>query len=210
MWHQSENQVTITLLRHGATKGNEKKRYVGKTDEPLSKEGRASLLAYKSKNLYPKAELLFVSPMKRCVETAKILYPKLPSVVIEEWKEIDFGAFEGKTYLELSTDKEYQAWLDSRGTLPFPKGEKREDFIRRCQKGFQKMQREIKKTGAKNVALVVHGGTIMALLSSYYKGDYFDYPAENGRGYIGTLKMAGKAELMNVRKLEMGVPYEIS
>ena len=30
---------------------------------------------------------------------------------------------------------------------------------------------------------VVHGGTIMAILSSFYGGDYFDHQVKNGGGY---------------------------
>ena len=36
----------------------------------------------------------------------------------------------------------------------------------------------------KRAAAVVHGGTIMALLSSYGTGDYFDYQCPNGEGYF--------------------------
>jgi hypothetical protein len=32
--------------------------------------------------------------------------------------------------------------------------------------------------------MVVHGGTIMMLISQYYGGEYFDYQVANGKGYI--------------------------
>ena len=34
------------------------------------------------------------------------------------------------------------------------------------------------------VGMIVHGGTIMSLLSLYGGKDYFDYQVPNGRGYV--------------------------
>lgn len=51
---------------------------------------------------------------------------------------MDFGAFEGHNYQELSGDPAYQRWIDSGGTLPFPEGESREEFIRRNVAGYEK------------------------------------------------------------------------
>lgn len=184
MRNRSENQITLVLIRHGAVRSNREHRYLGKTDEPLSEEGKRELLENKHLAGYPDIGCLFVSPMKRCVQTAEILYPDLSPVPVEEWSEIDFGAFEGKNYMDLQGDARYQAWIDSNGTLPFPEGESREDFILRCEKGFQRMREELHGMGTRTVGLIVHGGTIMALLSRYCGGEYFDYQIQNGRGYL--------------------------
>ena len=62
----------LILIRHGKTAGNLLGRYIGsRTDEPLCDEGREGLAG---KQL-PEVERLYVSPMKRCVETAEILWP---------------------------------------------------------------------------------------------------------------------------------------
>lgn len=185
----AENQVTTAWIRHGETKANRERRYLGRTDEPLSEEGRQTLLARRKTGCYPKADYLFCSPMKRCLETAQILYPDLRPVFIDEWKEMDFGRFELKNYRELKEDPEYQAWIDSGGTLPFPEGESREAFILRCEAGFHKMCQKLDRLREKDkrfvtVASIVHGGTIMALLSRYCGGDYYDYQVLNGGGYL--------------------------
>lgn len=192
MRNQSENQITLVLIRHGATKANKEHRYLGKTDEVLSEDGKKELIQYQKLQFYPKVDFLFTSPMKRCIQTAEILYPGLPLVPIKEWEEMDFGAFEGKNYRELQKDKRYQAWIDSHGTLPFPEGESKEKFITRCENGFRKMRREVLQSNAdknsKTIGIIVHGGTIMALLSRYANGDYFDYQVANGKGYVCTIK----------------------
>lgn len=106
---------------------------------------------------------------------------------------MDFGEFEGKNYIELQKNPNYQAWIDSNGTLPFPGGESRETFIKRCEQGFYRMligikgrlqKMDEKQPSSKITAgAVVHGGTIMAILSSFYGGDYFDHQVKNGGGY---------------------------
>lgn len=191
------------MIRHGATKANEEHRYLGKTDEPLLKEGEEKLRKYKKRKYYPDIDVLFISLMRRCVQTAEILYPKLQPVSIEEWKEIDFGAFEGKNCMDLQGDERYQAWIDSNGMLPFPEGESREEFIRRCEKGFHRMVEEVRQREEyKTIGMVVHGGTIMALLSKYGGGDYFDYQVANGEGYVCTVKnWDNEPEIIEIKKI---------
>lgn len=192
MRNRTENQITLVLIRHGATKSNREHRYLGKTDELLSEEGGKELSAYRKSQCYPDVDCVFLSPMERCVQTAEILYPGKPAFPIAEWMEMDFGAFEGRNYMELQGDRRYQAWIDSNGKLPFPEGESRENFILRCEKGFRRMQEKVSQIGETQeiaaLGLIVHGGTIMALLSRYCGGDYFDYQTANGKGYICTVK----------------------
>ncbi len=190
MWNWSENQIELVMIRHGATASNKEHRYLGRTDESLSAEGTKTL--QEARNSYPIIDYLFASPMKRCLETAKIIYPNKDIITIQEWSEMDFGDFEGKNYAQLQGNEYYQKWIDSNGTLPFPGGECREDFIERCKQGFYKMLLQLKElpqiNSSMTVGLILHGGTIMSLLSAFYGGEYFDYQIANGQGYICTLK----------------------
>ena len=180
----------LAFIRHGVTQANKERRYLGKTDESLSEEGIEILELYKRQKLYPEVKYLFTSPMKRCTETAKIIYPTLSPIVIPEWEEINFGRFEYKNYEELKDDEQYQEWLCSGGTLDFPEGESRKDFILRCNSGLIRMCGELSQALEQNtknpdfVGMIVHGGTIMSLLSLYGGSDYFDYQVPNGRGYV--------------------------
>lgn len=189
MRNRTDLKVTLFLIRHGETAANREHRYLGRTDEPLSEAGRAELIL-KKKEITSFALMLFSSPMLRCRQTAEILFPEKDPVLIPEWTEMDFGRFEGKNYKELNGDADYQAWIDSGGTLPFPGGESREDFIRRTTMGFERAMEYLRKQStAENVleiqaAAVVNGGTIMALCSFFSGGAYFDFQVENGSGYV--------------------------
>ena len=185
----------LILIRHGKTAGNLLGRYIGsRTDEPLCDEGREGLAG---KQL-PEVERLYVSPMKRCVETAEILWPgfdRKKMQKVTDLRECDFGDFENKKYKELSGNGDYQAWIDSNGTLPFPNGESMDAFKSRCLEAFARIVEEVSgaeqewiasgKTGIFRAGIVVHGGTIMAILEQYGypKAAYFDYQVKNGCGY---------------------------
>ena len=134
-WTEDKIKVKITWIRHGMTRANEEHRYLGKTDEPLSEKGIRFLQGKKKKSFFNAPEFLYASPMKRCVQTAEILFRRKP-VLIPEWKEMDFGQFEGKNYEELKDNPDYQKWIDSNGTLPFPEGESQQEYIKRCQRGL--------------------------------------------------------------------------
>ena len=105
--------MKVILIRHGATMGNQEKRYIGITDEALCDTGIEKLLKNVHKDIYPAADKIYVSPMKRCIQTAQIIYPGREAVVVDDLKECDFGRFEGKNYIELSGDAYYQKWIDS-------------------------------------------------------------------------------------------------
>ena len=221
-WTEDKIKVKITWIRHGMTRANEEHRYLGKTDEPLSEEGIRFLQEEKKKSFFNAPEFLYASPVKRCVQTAEILFRRKP-VLIPEWKEMDFGQFEGKNYEELKDNPDYQKWIDSNGTLPFPGGEPREQFIRRSMEGFDWMMSDILIKSEKNtriqngtetqdlknnceteipVVAVVHGGTIMAVLSSLTGGEYFDFQVKNGEGYETVLEwIQGRWKITSLTKI---------
>lgn len=174
--------MKILLIRHGATQGNLEKRYIGRTDEPLCPEGIVQL----REKRYPACEVLVCSPMRRCVQTAEILFPGQEMHSYPFLRECDFGDFEGKQYQELSGNPDYQRWIDSGGTIAFPDGESPTHFRLRSVQGFVVVTSMYAK--AESIAFVVHGGTIMSILESRAGGDFYDYQIPNGCGFAAELK----------------------
>ena len=173
--------LKLWLIRHGMTEGNRHQRYIGVTDEPLCEEGRNLL----SNVTYPRAQALFVSPLRRCRETARILFGDQEQRVIELLAECDFGEFENKNYKELADNPHYQEWIDSNGTLPFPGGESKEECAARNLKGFEEVLEVLGNEGITEAALVVHGGTIMNIMETYAlpKKAFYEWHVGNGCGY---------------------------
>lgn len=169
--------MELYFIRHGRTPGNKEKRYIGRTDESILPESAADLRDCAARGKYGYPEVLFVSPMKRCIETADIIYPGMEMHIISDFRECDFGSFEGKNYRELSGNPDYQKWIDSGGTMSFPEGESMEEMTNRVMKGFYKA---LDVANGRDAAFVVHGGTIMAVMSRIDGGNFYDYQLDNG------------------------------
>ena len=194
-------RITITLIRHGETEANAAHRYLGQTEESLSITGKKKLA--KRKEYFESPDLLLCSPMLRCRESAEILFPDMTPVSVPEWKEIDFGIFEGKTYQELNGISIYQAWIDSGGMLQIPNGESRAQFCQRVLAGFAKCRKLFWEES--RISCVVHGGTIMALLSNWTGKDYYDFQVKNGEGFCCRLELTEEnVEVLALKKLEDG------
>lgn len=179
--------MRLYLIRHGMTFGNTLGRYIGTTDEPLTEDGRAAL----EQLSYPGTELLFASPLLRCRETAELLFPEMEPEIVKGFAECDFGAFENKNYKELDGNGDYQRWIDSNGTLPFPGGESPEAFRKRCVEAFDAVMDICRKRKAGSAACVVHGGTIMSILAEYAVPgeEFYHWQVRNGEGYVCTVDL---------------------
>ena len=100
----------IHLFRHGITRANLEGRYVGLSDYPLCQEGIDALKEYVKDKDYPPVEKIYTSPLRRCRETAHVLYPGYKAFDVPQLMEMDFGTYEGKTLDELQNDESFIAW----------------------------------------------------------------------------------------------------
>lgn len=184
------NQVEIVLIRHGKTEGNKEKRYIGRTDQPLSEEGIAGI----KENLgrYPSVEKVYASPMKRTRQTAELIYPEQASELVDGLREMDMGVFEGKNHAELKNRPSYILWVATRGKISIPGGESMKDFGKRTMDAFTQVLGDMQAEGIKRSAVVAHGGTIMSIVSQLADDDYYKYMVNNGAGFRLTLDDDGK------------------
>ena len=193
--------IDCLLIRHGSTIGNEEKRYTGcRTDETLSEKGIAEcreLSELFSIKALESDTIVVSGVLKRCMQSAGIIFPDITPVIDTTITEIDFGDFEGRNYEELKNDAVYNRWLASGGTLPFPKGESRDDFIKRSFDSFKRCI--LRLTGkSKKIAFVCHGGNIMSVMSCLTNEDYFDFQTRCCEGYrlvLETDTEVGKDEI---------------
>ena len=87
--------MRLVMLRHGATAGNEERRYVGRrTDEPLSDLGRTQCARL---GTFGQVCAVYTSPLLRARQTARLCFPSARIIPVEDLAEYDFGAFEGRS-----------------------------------------------------------------------------------------------------------------
>ena len=178
----------LMVFRHGATEANLLKRYAGgATDLAVCDEGRRQVLRAKEslasyvagvspslRESLVHPDIVYVSPMKRCMQTAETMYPAAEKRIVNAFREMDIGLFENRSADELLSDAStrdlYQQFIDSGATIRCPAsansaGESIAEFLERTEKAF----RTLVQTDGERTAMVIvaHGGTQMSLFSQF-------------------------------------------
>ena len=123
--------MLIYLLRHGLTEYNAQKRYQGQRDIPLSPAGLAQL---RRADIDPK--VVYISTLQRTAQTAEVLFPGARLVPVDGLKEMCFGSFEGRNYVEMEHDPDYLAWVTANCESQCPDGERKAEFSDRICRTF--------------------------------------------------------------------------
>ena len=88
------------------------KVWTGQTNAGLSDEGAAALRAICARYDYPRCDLYFSSPLRRCTESMEIIYgPRRGLFELAELAECDMGELAGVPYTSLDDDPNYFAWI---------------------------------------------------------------------------------------------------
>ncbi len=173
--------MLIYLLRHGQTEYNAQKRYQGQRDIPLSPEGMAQL---RRADFDP--EVVYVTPLQRTSQTARILFPNAKLIPVDGLKEMCFGSFEGRNFVEMEHDPEYLAWVEANCESSCPDGERKQDFSERICKAFSELVDNAIAAGEKRLVILAHGGTQMAAMERYVvpHKNYYEWCGPNAGGYL--------------------------
>lgn len=161
----------LYLIRHSLTLANERRLYGGSADIPLTAAGRA--IALQRRGALPECEICVSSGMARANETLLLMTGRGADAVFPELREMDFGAFEMKSYDQLKEDPDYIRWIgDPTGEVPCPGGECRGDFRARVLAGGDRLLRLPRASAL----AVCHGGVIVNLMQAWF-------PSENRHFY---------------------------
>ena len=161
--------LRLYFMRHGETVWNTERRYQGMTDSELSEEGlrQAECAAKRFKNI--KIDKIYASPLKRAMKTAeKIAAEKGLEIISEDdFREIHFGEWEGKTVPELTEKygESYTNFIREPHKYGFPGEGSVENVINRIKPGIDRLIAEDEG----NVLIVSHGG-IIRLMIMYIMG----------------------------------------
>ena len=173
--------MTVYLLRHGRTYWNDRRRYLGRTDIPLSHEGAEELRA---PGFSP--EPVYTSPLLRARQTAEILFPAARLEAVDALAEMDFGDFEGRTADEMAEDAAYRAWVERGCAGRCPNGETRAEFCARTCRAFQMLVDRAAAETRDTLVIVAHGGTQRAVMERFAEPacGYFELRPPFGGGYV--------------------------
>jgi broad specificity phosphatase PhoE len=170
----------IVLVRHGATEWSANGRHTGRTDLPLTDEGRAEV-EHLCERLRPWSfALVLTSPLQRARETAELCGLGGRAEVADDLREWDYGDYEGLTTPEIrQTVPEWTVW-----THACPNGETAEQVGARADRV---LERVAPVEGA--VAVFGHGHALRVLTARW-----LGLPSAEGRLFAlrtGTICVLG-------------------
>lgn len=109
--------TTTLLLRHGQTAMSTERRFAGRDDIPLTKEGVRQARAAARRLARSGVEVIVSSPLQRARRTAEAVAEATgaPLEIDNDLAEADFGAWEGLTFAEAGEKwpDELAAWMAS-------------------------------------------------------------------------------------------------
>lgn len=175
----------LSIIRHGRTEANDNGIYIGRTDYPLSEKGIAELYSKMDEFVYPGVAKVYSSPLRRCTETAEILFPDKDIQCIDNLIEMDLGKFDGKSADELIDLPEFKEWLKGGMECAPPEGESVQDIQLRIFKALAVIIKDMMENDLRHCAVVTHGGIITNMIAGFGipKVDPKDLQAAFGEGY---------------------------
>lgn len=160
----------IIFVRHGETDMNKEGLYFGHLDPSLNGTGIVQLTKCGNilKEIERKINRVFCSPLKRCRESLELLEinEDIKIDYVDDFKEINFGVLEGKTYYEIT--KEFPEFVDEMNKnwriFKAKNGESLEEVQKRAVKKTEEIFEKYKN---QKILVVAHSGVIKSILSYY-------------------------------------------
>jgi broad specificity phosphatase PhoE len=131
----------IVLVRHGETDGESSVRFHGSTDVDLSAEGREQVARAGRALRGQRVDLVVASPLRRSWRAAWIAGGGAPVRLESDFREVDFGRWEGLTREEIQARDPilYREWQAGGGGFDYPGGESRQEFRARVGRGLARL-----------------------------------------------------------------------
>lgn len=157
----------LFLIRHGETEDAETKKYKGSINVPLSNNGIKQiemLSEFLIKNTT--LNVIYTSPLRRAQNSAEIIAQKyhLQIIVIEQLREIYFGAWEGMNFEEVRVKfpEEFEAWAND----PVKQGPVNgETIVQLRDRVMEAVNQILSINRNQNVAIVAHGAVNRVIIA---------------------------------------------
>jgi broad specificity phosphatase PhoE len=148
----------IVLVRHGETEWSRTGRHTGRTDVPLTDQGRRDAKAIGAVLGERQFARVLTSPLQRAAETCRLA--GLADVALErdDLREWDYGAYEGRKTVDIRQERPgWSLWSDG-----VPRGETLSEVGERADRVIEDL-RSIKG----DVALFAHGHLLRVLAARW-------------------------------------------
>src|SRR2546430_2717534 len=127
----------IVLVRHGQTEWSAAGRHTGRTDVPLTEEGRRQARALAACLQRWRLTRVLASPLQRATETARLAGFEEAIAARPDLMEWDYGQYEGRTTAEIRQERpDWMLWRDG-----VPGGETVEHVGRRADRVIEEVRR---------------------------------------------------------------------
>lgn len=156
----------LWLVRHGEPHAEIRGRCYGRLDAGLSELGRHQAEHVAHELAATDITAIYASPRQRTQETAVVVarHHACAVQIHEQFREIDFGDFEGLAYDEIARryPDEYQRWMSHPTETQFPNGE---SFVTMQHRVLVAARELLMKHAGQTFAIVTHGGVNRILLA---------------------------------------------
>ena len=148
----------VFLVRHGETEWSRAGRHTGRTDVPLSDQGRRRAEAI-GRWLGRRPLVVYTSPLSRARETCHLAGYAAAAQVEPDLREWDYGVYEGRTTEEIRhAQPDWSVWLS-----PIVDGESLDQLADRARKVLSR----VLSAAPGDVALFAHGHILRVLAACW-------------------------------------------
>jgi broad specificity phosphatase PhoE len=161
-----DNPTRLYLLRHGEVEPRSHRVFGGRIDMELSPLGHQQVQKVAQYFQRHPPHVMYSSPMKRVRQTLGPLaeWAGLEPVVLPGLREVDFGSWTGLSWEQVYERFKVSAfdWLKQLEAGSIAEAESTADFRQRVEESLERILRE---SANKEIAVVAHGGVIRMLLA---------------------------------------------
>ncbi len=150
----------VLLVRHAETAWSKARRHTGRTDVPLTDEGRAIAARLAGRLAEREFALVLTSPLGRAAETARLAGLRAeeePGLL--EW---DYGAYEGRTTVDIREERPGWYLFDDGA----PGGETADDVGRRADGVIERVLGTLGEDGSGGDACLVGHSHMLRVLAA--------------------------------------------
>lgn len=150
----------VVLVRHGETEWSRELKHTGRTDIPLTEDGRRQAQAVGTALQGRQFAVVLTSPLARAADTCRLAGFGDTAEQRDELREWDYGSYEGRTTLEIRN--EIPGWTIWRGAVP--EGEAIDEVAARVDRVIAELR------AAQGDALLFAHGHLLRVLTARWLG----------------------------------------